>query len=662
LGKADLSGIWKRPVVYGKGRGVVFLLLLCFLLAGGFASELNASEKKGKAPRKAGLITMNFKDVDLGVLIKFISEITGRNFVVDPAVKGQVTILSPEKVTIDEAYRVFLSVLEVNGFTTVKAGKVIKIIRASEAKGKGVETFFEKGPRGVEDKVITQLYPLKYAAATDLAKLLKPLTAKTGLLIPYQETNTLIVIDVSSNIHRLVRIVDELDVRGVEEIRVFTLEYARAEKLGPKIKEVLQEKGKKRLGKHVLKIIADERTNSLVVLANPKTTTDVQMLIEKLDRRETRPRATIHIYTLENAVAEDLVNVLSEIPGKGAKGKKGKAPLISKEVQISADKATNSLVIIAEPEEYEILEDVIKKLDVPRTMVYVEALIMEVSADRALELGVEWRVGNKYHSGYGTDKRGGVWVGGTAGGGGGLENLASGSLPAGFAAGVVGRAISLGGVTFPSIGAFIKAVRSDSDFNIISTPQILTLDNEEATIEVGQNIPFVTRIDEGTSTTDRAIQSFEYKDVGVTLKVTPQINQNRFVRLKIEESVRNVVESTALGGTVLAPTTTFRTAKTTITVKDNETAVIGGLIEKTMNRSKTQTPCLGNIPVLGWLFKELSDKNVKTNLLVFLTPHIVENPEEGRALYEEKRRQLDREQEKADRRDARGYIRRKGME
>ncbi|MBW2114617.1 MAG: type II secretion system secretin GspD [Deltaproteobacteria bacterium] len=620
-----------------RGRQLLLLLTLSFLFfcAGNnvVAEEKQPTFKQMRGTTRPGSVTMNFKDVDIRVLIKFISELTGRNFLVDPGVKGKATILSPQKVTIDEAYKVFLSVLEINGYTTVPAGKIIKIIPSVAAKAKALETLREREARFPEDKVITQLIPLEYADAAGLAKLLRPLIPKAGLMISYPETNTLIIIDVLSNINRLISIINELDIPwDEEEINVFALEYARAEKLAPKLLNIFQKRkrvGKKTVITDTVKIIPDERTNSLVVLATAQTTSTIETLIQKLDIKQTRPRENIHIYFLQHAVAEDIAKVLLEIPAKASKSKKGKAPVLSREVQISADKATNSLVIIADPEEYLIIEGVIKKLDVYRTMVYVEALIMEVTASKALELGVEWRFGNVYDGGYGAEKKGGAWFGGSTGTGAGISSLAAGTLAPGFAVGVIGRGITLGENVFPTIGAFVQAVRTDSNFNILSTPQILTLDNEEAVIEVGQNIPFVTRLDEGTSEGDRSIQNIEYKDVGVTLKITPFINKKRFVRLKVEESVKSVVETSALGGTVLAPTTTFRTAKTTITVQDGETAVIGGLIENRMDRGKTQTPCLGSLPGLGWLFKSTSDRDEKTNLLVFLTPHIIENPEEG---------------------------------
>ncbi|MDY7035979.1 MAG: type II secretion system secretin GspD [Thermodesulfobacteriota bacterium] len=623
---------------------MIAILLLFFAGTYCFGEEKALKAKEGTIKVKQGYITMNFKDVDLQVLIKFMSELTGKNFLVDPDVKGKVTIISPEKVTIDEAYKVFLSILDIHGYTALQAGKIIKIIPTIEARAKGVETMLKKRLKLPDDKVITQLVPLKHGDAINFARLLKPLIPKTGLLIPYSETNTLIIIDALSNINRMIHIINELDLpASKEKIRIFCLEYANAEKLASKLLKLFQKRTAKKTVTELIKIISDERTNSLIVLASAQVTADIELIVEQLDQKQVRPRENIHIYSLENAVAEDLAKVLSEIPGKGARGQKGKAPVISKEVQISADKATNTLVIIAEPDEYMILEEIIRKLDMPRTMVYVEALIMEVSTTKALELGVEWRVGNEYNSGYGEGQRGGFWFGGSTGTDAMLNNLGAGRIPDGFAAGVIGRGITLGTVTFPSIGAFVRAVRTDTNFNIISTPQILTLDNEEAVIEVGQNIPFVTSIDQSTTTETERVQTYEYKDVGITLKVTPQINNNRFVRLQIEQSVKTLVESTALGGTVLAPTTTFRTAKTTITVRDGETAVIGGLIEKRMDRGKTQTPCIGSIPGLGWLFKNKSDRDEKTNLLVFLTPQIVENPNEGKELYDKKKELMDRE-------------------
>ena len=649
-----------------KFLGVLLIaLVLCLGVSAAIGQEKEA---------KPAYITMNFKDVDLHVFIKFISELTGKNFLTDPNVKGTVTIISPQKVTVDEVYRVFLSVLEVNGFTVIEAGQVSKIVPTAAAKTKAIETFLEKKLRTPEDKIVTQMVPLTHADALNLARLLASLVEKTGLLVPYAETNTLIVIDTLSNINRLVRIITELDVPGDEEIWVTPLKYAKADDLAKKLATLFQERRGAAAGagqqaglvRADLKILPDERTNSLVVLAGPNPMAKIRVLVDRLDQRQARPRENIHIYSLQNAVAENLAKVLMEIPGKGTKDEKAKAAPVSKDVQISADKSTNALVIIAEPEEYAILEEVIKKLDEPRTMVYVEALILEVSANKALELGVEWRVGNTYDGGYGAGQPGGVWFGGSRGSNSPIADAYNTGtltgLPAGFVAGVLGKGITLGSITFPTIAAFVRAVKTDSDFNIISTPQIMTLDNEEASIEVGSNIPFVTQVDQGTETTSRAIQNFQYKDVGVTLKVTPQINDEGFIRLKIEESVKSVVSQTALQGTVLAPTTTYRTAKTSISVRDRETAVIGGLIETRMDRGTTQTPCLGNLPAFGWLFKTANDRDEKTNLMVFLTPHVVRNAEEATEIFGKKKGYMDKEADRANKVQEQEIIRKKAFE
>jgi general secretion pathway protein D len=646
---------------------VFFLLVpLLFLLSPAQvrAQEDPARREGGSSSSSPAYVTMNFKDVDLQVFIKFISELSGKNFLIDPNVRGTVTIISPQKVTVDEVYRVFLSVLEVNGFTTVDAGQVVKIIPTAAARTKATTTVLQRQLGPQEDKIITQLIPLKYADATFLGRLLASLVERSGLLIPYQETNTIIVIDSQSNINRLVRIITELDVPGDEEIWVVSLKHAKADDLARKLLAVFQER---RVAggpaPQELKIMADERTNSLVALAAPPQMARIRMLVERLDQSLVRSRENIHIYSLQNAVAENLANVLAELPGKGTKDEQIKAPTISKDVQIISDKATNSLVIIAEPEEYAILQEVIKKLDQPRAMVYVEALIMEVSATKAMDLGVEWRLGNEYDGGFGAGEPGGVWFTGARGDTEtASEIISTGTLPVGFVAGVIGRGITLGNITFPTIASFVRAVKTDSDFNIISTPQILTLDNEEASIEVGQTIPFVTRVDLGDQVTSRAIQSFEYKDVGVTLKVTPQINDQGFIRLQVEESVQAVLAQTALGGTVLAPTTAYRTARTSINVQAGETAVIGGLIATTMDRGKTQTPCLGNVPALGWLFKSTSDRDDKTNLMVFLTPHVIWGTEEAREIYEIKKEHMDRESEKARTLQKKEVIRQKAYE
>ena len=612
-------------------------------------TEKKTVKEKKKTPEAeepgSRYVTIDFDNVDIAIFIKFISELTGKNFVIDKGVKGKITIISPTKITVDEAYKVFESVLEVHGFTTVPAGKIIKIVPAVEARAKRVETRLRK--RGIvpQDKVVTQLIPLKYADPNEIKKLFAPLISKSSVMVAYPPTGMLIVTDVLSNIARLLRIIETIDVEGIgEEISVVPLKYATASVMAKSLSTLFQKttlKVKKGVpGEPVIRIAPDERTNVLIILASEDDTLKIKQLIKLLDKETPRGEGDIHVYYLQNANAEDLAKVLMAIPSKQPKDAKikGTAPVISKEVQVVADAATNSLVITANKDDYLVLEDVIQKLDISRRMVYIEALIMEVSVNKGFDLGVEWRgtEGNFVHDG----RRFGV-VGGSILGEGTFPavNPTTGlvTFPTGFSLGLLGEGITIGGVTFPSIGAVIRAYQTDSDVHILSTPQIMTTDNEEAEIQVGKNVPYLTRQD--TSQTGIDYSNYEYKDVGVTLKITPQINQERFVRLKISHELSQVVEEeSALG----LPTTLKRLAKTTVIIKDGNTVVIGGLIDETINEANYRVPCLGNLPAMGWLFRSASKTDNKTNLFVFLTPHIIENPAEAKTVYDQKKGQIDK--------------------
>jgi general secretion pathway protein D len=594
-----------------------------------------------KAPRNLNpderYVTIDFDNVDIALFIKFISELTGKNFVVDKAVKGKVTIISPTKITVEEAYRVFESVLEVHGYTTVPAGKIIKIVPAVAARGKDIETRLREEAVTPEDKVVTQLVPLRYADPNELKRLFAPLISKSSVIVSYPPTGMLIVTDVQSNIKRLLSIIEAIDVPGIgEEISVIPLEYATASVMAKSLNEVFQKRTarakKGAVAEPVIKIVPDDRTNVLIVLASEDDTARIGQLITLLDKETPRGEGDIHVYYLQNANAEDLAKVLMAIPTQETQApKKGAAPVVSKEVQVVPDKSTNALVITAKKHDFQVLENVIQKLDIARRMVYIEALLMEVSMNKDFQLGVQWELAETVGSHEGRN---------VAAFGASLAGDTLTPLGTGFSLGVLGEAINISGVEFPSIAAVIKAVEADTDINILSTPQIMTTDNEEAEIVVAKNIPYQTRVETGpTGTLDREFTTFEYRDVGVTLNITPQISQERFVRLKISEEVAQVIdEESALG----LPTTLKRVAKTTVIVKDGNTVVIGGLIDRTTTEGTTKTPCLGNIPGLGWLFKAVSTRDDRQNLYFFLTPHIVENPKEANALYQEKKEELDR--------------------
>ena len=599
------------------------------------SDDKNITQGKQDSER---FISIDFNNVDISVFIKFISELTSTNFVVDQRVRGKVTIISPSKISVKEAYKVFESVLEVHGFTTIKSGEVTKIVPSPDARSKNIETRLKEEAVSPEDRVVTQLIPLKFANPSEIKKLFAPLVSKSSVILDYSPTNMLILTDVYSNIKRLLRILTAIDVAGMgEELSVIPLQYAEAVKF-VKILDSVFETNRKSKAQSTLsgaKFVADERTNTIIVMASEVETSRIKRLINMLDRETPRGKEKIHVYYLENANAEDLAKVLQELPTKKTTGgPQKKLPFVSEDVKVTADKATNSLIIMAGKEDYLVLDEIIKQLDVPRSMVYIECLIMEVNINKEFNLGVQWQAGGTTT----IDNKDAAF-------GGGFKPevpIISGSSPtlpspAGFSLGIFSELITIGGITFPNLSAIVNAYKKDKDVHFLSTPQILTTDNEEASITVGKNVPFQTRsaADSGVET----YSSYEYKDVGITLKITPQISHDRLVRLYINTESTKLDEQATTSAD--RPTTLKRTVDTTVIVKDTNTVVIGGLIDDSFSETRYTVPCLGDIPLLGYLFKTTARGGDKTNLYVFITPHVVENPAEAKAILDSKKVEID---------------------
>lgn len=634
---------------------------------------------KAMAEPPEELITMNFEDADIRILIKFISELVNKNFIIDDKIKGKVTIISPEKITIPEAYRVFESILEIKGFTLVPTGKVIKVVPANEAKQRGIQTDTGKTilPSDRTDQFVTRITRLDYVDANEIITLVRPLFSKEGHVVPYKQTNTLIMTDLKTNLYRILKIINELDVKGYHaELYVIPLKHASVKTMSDHLTKILEggsvstSRAPVRKGRaparpggatgggsgiaSSAKIISDERTNSLIVLATRNDYETIISLVRKLDVEAPEGQGRVNIYYLQNAVAEEIVTVLNEFvtgikADAGTGGAKGAVRLPTQtDIKIVADKATNSLIINAEPEDYEQLKSVIGKLDIPRSQVLIEALIMEVLGSDSLSLGVEWQT---FGGTVGTDDsidRLGFGGSLTNQQGNLLPGLISSinaeelpGLPSGFNLGIFGNFIEFNGQKFPSISALITAVATRSDTNIVATPQILTMDNEEAEIKVVENRPFLTQARTGDQGVNDVFQSFDFKDVGVTLKVTPHISQNRFVRMAIYQEISNVNEQATEGTGATAPVTTKRSADTTVQVKDGHTIVIGGLIQDDHTQSTSKVPCLGDLPYIKHLFSSNRNSNVKTNLMIFLTPHIVTNPLEAAQISESKHEELE---------------------
>ncbi len=589
-------------------------------------------------------IRLNFIDADINVVIQFISELTQKNFIVDNNVRGKVTIISPEMIPVDEAYRYFESVLEMYGFATVPSGKFIKIVPSTEARAKSIETRLpsedipkQKDP---EDTLITQLIPLTYADANQVKMLFTPLISKTSIMMAYPDTNTLIVTDASSNIKRLQHILSVIDVPGIgKEVSVVPLEFANADKLAKQLSSIYRIPGAAQKGavQKTLQFVADERTNTIIFLASEEDAVRIKKTIRLLDKSTPKGKGNIRIYYLEHATAEDTAKVLQDL-SKGKTTTEGgkEAPIFSDPINITFDKATNSLIIMANSEDYLVLEDVIRKLDIPRNMVHIEALIMEVNMDKGFELGVELSAFDDTEIG-GNE---GV-VGGSFSGSNGInptELASSTGLALGFLTGGVELTTTqLGTIIVPNLGALIKAVETEKDVHILSKPSLMTTDNEEATIVVGKNVPYQTKIST-SSTGNETFNSYEYKNVGLTLKITPHISEDRLVRLKISQELTALTDAS---GTVSStPTTLNRSVETTVIVKDQEMLVIGGLIDDNITNTVTRVPILGRIPLLGRLFRYNSNTGNKTNLYIFITPKVIQNPVEARQLLDDTKTQM----------------------
>ncbi|NQT68828.1 MAG: type II secretion system secretin GspD [Desulfobacteraceae bacterium] len=622
---------------------VVVCLFVCFFLVLSALTAINASALNARdTGQSERFVSIDFNNVDINVFIKFISELTAQNFIVDQRVKGKVTIISPAKISVKEAYKVFESVLEVHGFTTIKAGEVTKIVPSPDARSKNIETRLKEEADSPEDKVVTQLIPLRYANPEEIKRLFAPLISKNSVILAYPPTNMLIVTDVYSNIKRLLRILHAIDVSGMgQELSVIPLEYANANEFVKILNSIFQAKRKPK-GKDSgtsVQFVADERTNAIIVLASEVETARIKKLIQMLDKETPRGKEKIRVYYLENATAEDQAKVLQALPAKtGTTAKGKKAPLISQKVKITADKATNSLIIIGDKDDYQVLEDIIKKLDIPRSMVYIESLIVEVNVDKDFNLGVQWQAGGKTTIGNKDAAIGGGFRPETS-----IIATPLTALPSlqGFSLGVFSGSVTIGGITFPNLAAIVQAYKKDKDVHFLSTPQILTTDNEEATITVGKNVPFQTR--SAAETGIETYSSYEYRDVGITLKITPQISKDRLVRLTISQLITKLDELATTSAD--RPTTLKRSIETTVIIQDKSTVVIGGLIDDSFTRTTYKTPCLGDIPLFGMLFSSVSKSSEKSNLFVFLTPHVIGNPAEAEEIYKNKKDDMDKIEE-----------------
>lgn len=568
---------------------------------------------------------INLKNADIREFITQISSITGKSFIIDPRVKGKVTVISSTSLDTDATYELFLSVLRVHGYAAVPSGSVVKIVQQVLAKQSGSDMDFVETAAG--EQLITRVIPVTNTTAIELVKILRPMIPQYGHIAGLTTPNALIISDHAENIKRLVKIVNSIDVADNTTLMILQLKEAWVEDMVALLEKLAPaEIGKAAKGPNSIRIVANARNNSLVLKGEPRTLEKMKDLVEKLDTPADDTSA-IQVIRLANADAVDMAEILKNLVAEtGAKtGKTDRQTSTS----IQADESLNALIIRAEPAQMFELKKVIELLDIRRVQVLIEAAIVEVSTDFAKDLGSELIV---------ADTQGEILPLGITAPSGVLARilLAQAGVPVGSIPAIpsnvdlgtspllaAGR-VNSDGVSFAFI---LRALIQNSDVNLLSTPSILTLDNQKAKIVVGQSVPFRTgSTTTGSGGTVNPFTTIERQDVGLTLEVTPHIHDGNLVRLEIYQEVSEV-DQTSLGAVGNEGSsdliTNKRTIETTVLVDDGEIIVLGGLMRDKITFSESRVPVLGAIPLLGRLFKSTSSKHEKQNLLVFLRPTVL---------------------------------------
>jgi general secretion pathway protein D len=619
--------------------------------------------------------SFDYPNADIADLAKAISQLTGKNFILDSTVHGKISIVAPTQITVAEAYKAFLTALATNNFTVVPSGKFLKIMSTSLAQRSSIETYSgQYFP--TSDILITRIVRLKYTSAEEVQKNLRNLNSRAGEMTPYPPTNALIITDLGSNIERIMKILNEIDQPGFEEqLKVIPIRYAPSGKLADMINQIINKEpnrggsqggfGAPGFGAGVPRfrsrggtanggtpedlslVTSDDRTNSIIVVGNKSGIEKVRELVRKLDYKlDPAEAGGVFVYYVKYGDAEKIGTTLQGIatggaagggaqPGGLAGGFPGRAvtPLSSQtifggDVKISADKATNSLVVTASKQDWEVVQSILAKIDIRRDQVFVEAILMEMNTEKQ-------RSWNPVYY-YLDPSSNGIGRSGFSGAG----NLASTVDPTGDSGTILGFGsgsslnFTIGGKQFvvPSLLAFIKLIQANVESNILSTPRILALDNEQSEIEVGDNIPISQ---DSTTTAAGTQQSTHFDKATIKLTITPYIRPDTdVVRLKLDQSVKQPSDTT-IASTTLAATTTIisdRHINTNLVVRSGDTAVLGGLNRDQDSVQEQKVPILGDIPVVGWLFKSSTIKKKKLDLVVFLTPKIIRDTKDSHQL------------------------------
>jgi len=655
-----------------KNIGLLFCVFTLLSMPLSFAQESGQNKPLPEQPMKIDdpilrlpdaiknkyVENFDYPNATIKDLVEAVAKMTGKNFILEPNVRGKISIVGPSKVTIQEAYYAFLTALEMNNLTIVPTGAFLKITFSRNARKSPIPLYTgDYSPSS--SNYITRLFRLKYINAASVRREFSDMTSSAGKMYAYTPTNTLIITDTGANIQRIISILKILDTEGYQErMVVLQIQYASATEIAGLLDTILEEgftdsRSRRRRGKSTVaakktsgggvisKIIADDRTNSLIILANELGLKEVKKIISKLDRAEISAHAgRIHVYYCQYASAEEISKTLNNLVSgaqrtsrarSGARRSKSsttsKAIGLTGDIKITADKPTNSLVITASREGYESLLRVLEKLDVPRSQVFVEAVFMEVTLDK----GLKYQLNSNYSAsansprvtGFVPDPAAlGAFLAAGTDPAGALQNL--GGFILGFTAGkkieldINGKKVSIG-----SVQGLLSFLETSNNTNVLSRPTIMAMDNEEASIAIKTQVPSSS----GTTTGNQGFisQNIKLLDTGIQLKITPQINTaSGFVKLKLSQSVSDVSnKGTPSGLASFSTGIQSREANTTVVIPSGETVVIGGLIRDFDTEGRSKVPLVGDIPILGWLFKSTEKTAQRTNLLMFITPHIV---------------------------------------
>ena len=586
--------------------------------------------------------TLNFVDADIESVIAAIGDYTHTTFIIDPRVKGTITLVSEKPLTKTQAFHLLTSVLRLHGYTIVTGNDYSKVVPEADAK-------LQAGPiqagavRG--DQIATQIFHLNFESAANLVTVLRPLISPNNTINANPGNNTLIITDYADNLLRMGKIIRALDGPASNDMDIIPIRYAIATDIAMIVNRLLEPGGTATDAGRIT-LLAYPRTNSVVIRAPSEARANLaKALIEKFDQPTAQP-GNVHVVYLKNAEATKLAQTLRSVvaaessalsPASSSTSNSSTSSTLSTQIllpsggaagYIQADPTTNTLIITANESVYRDLRTIIDQLDARRAQVYIESLIVEVSASKAAELGIQW-------GGLSGNSNSNYRVGAVTGFSSGGNNLIS--QAAAKAAGnilVPGNGLTLGILNHSGLGALAHALESDTSANILSMPNLITLDNEEAKIIVGQNVPFITgqytTAASGGSSTVNPFQTVERKDIGLTLRVKPQISQGGTVRMAIYQETSDIDNTVTTGGAGLA--TTKRSIDTNVLVDDGQIIVLGGLINDKMTDDMEKVPGLGDIPLIGNLFKYKKRSHVKTNLMVFLRPTIIRNNEQSVSL------------------------------